>query len=76
MGVNTSINQHAMMNPDQRSLLRQPTRLLIYQQQTQGLAYVRYSVGYYNSLTCENYIANYKIFQEYQLNSRSCRQRG
>jgi len=28
------------MNPDQRSLLRHATRLLIYQQQTQGLPYV------------------------------------
>jgi len=54
------------MNPDQRSLLRHATRLLIYQQQTQGLPYV----GYYNSLTCESYTANYKIFNEHQRNSR------
>jgi len=34
---------------------------------TQGLPYVQCTK---NHLTCEDYIANYKIFQEHQLNSR------
>jgi len=34
---------------------------------TRGLPYVQCTE---NRLTCKNYIANYKIFQEHQLNSR------
>ena len=63
-----AINEHVMMvSSDQRSSLCHPTHLLIYKQQTQGLPYVQCTK---NRLTCENYIANYKIFQEHQLNSR------
>ena len=36
---------------------------------TRGLLYVRLQCTK-NRLTCENYIANYKFFQEHQLNSK------
>jgi len=49
-----------------RSSLCNPTHSLIYEQQIWGLPYVQCTK---NCPTCENYIANYKIFQEHQLNS-------
>ena len=45
------------------SSLCHPTRLLIHEQQTRGLPYVQCSK---NRLTCENCIADYKIFKEHQ----------
>ena len=72
-----SINEHVMMSSDQRHAYLQYENILIlytclpYEQCTK------------NSLTCENYIANYKnfsrastTFQEISGISRSCRHRG
>ena len=50
-----------------RSSLCNPTHSLIYEQQIWGLPYVQCTK---NCPTCENYIANYKIFLEHKLNSR------
>jgi len=61
-----SINADVMMSSDQRSSSCYPTRLLIYEQLTQGLAYVQCTK---NRLTCKNYNANYKIVQKHQQNS-------
>jgi len=62
-----SIKEHVMISSKQRSSLCHPTCLLIYEQQTRGLSHVQCSK---NRLMCENYIANEKIFQEHQPNSR------
>jgi len=58
-----SINEHVMMSSDQCSSLCHPTSLLILS----GLPYAECTK---NRLTCENYMAKYKIFLEHQLNSR------
>ena len=65
-----SMNEHVMMSSDQRSSLCHPTRLIIYDHSDpvyRGLHYVQCTK---NRLTCKNYIANCKIFQVHQLNSR------
>jgi len=51
-----SINEHVMLTPE-----------IIVVLFTRGLPYVQCTK---NHLTCEKYIANYKIFQQHQLNSR------
>ena len=55
------------MTTDKPYNIKMLTREIIVILFTQGLPYAQFTK---NRVTCKNYIANYKIFQEQQLNSK------